>query len=113
VAQAGHLALDAAVAPCPLDDHSRLALGCDARTVFTVADVVTSFRKAAAGYRVPASLLSDNAAIFTGSYRGGGQGAPTRSSLPNASVNDLAFGSDESYIIAATHGRGRWKIATP
>jgi hypothetical protein len=50
VAQAGHLALDAAVAPCLLDDHSRLALGCDAPTVFNAADVVTSFRKAAAGY---------------------------------------------------------------
>jgi hypothetical protein len=69
VAQAGHLALEAAVAPCLLDGHSRLALGCDARTVFKAADVVTSFRKAAAGYGVPASLLSDNAAIFTGSYR--------------------------------------------
>jgi hypothetical protein len=79
VAQAGQLALDAAVAPCLLDDHPRLALGCDARTVFKAADVVTSFRKAAAGYGVPASLLSDNAAIFTGSYRGGGQGAPARS----------------------------------
>jgi hypothetical protein len=47
-----------------------------------------------------------------------GQGAATAwtrygTALPNASVNDLAFGSDESYIIAATHGRGLWKIATP
>jgi transposase InsO family protein len=56
-----------------LDDHSRLALGCDARAVFKAADVVTSFRKAAAGYGVPGCLLSDNAAIFTGSSRGGGR----------------------------------------
>ena len=33
--------------------------------------------------------------------------------LPNASVNDLAWGPDGSYIIAATHGRGLWSIATP
>ena len=73
VAQAGQLAPDAAVAPCLLDDHSPLALGCDARAVFQAADVVTSFRKAAAGYGVPGCLLSDNAAIFTGSSRGGGR----------------------------------------
>jgi len=29
------------------------------------------------------------------------------------SVNDLQLSPDGSYIIAATHGRGLWKIATP
>jgi hypothetical protein len=33
--------------------------------------------------------------------------------LPNSSVNDLSWGSGQSYIIAATHGRGLWRIATP
>ena len=33
--------------------------------------------------------------------------------LPNASTNDLSFGPTGSYIIAATHGRGLWKINTP
>jgi hypothetical protein len=34
--------------------------------------------------------------------------------LPHASVNDLQLaGPSDSYIIAATHGRGLWKIATP
>ena len=33
--------------------------------------------------------------------------------LPGASVNDLSFGPGNGYIIAATHGRGLWKIATP
>jgi hypothetical protein len=37
--------------------------------------------------------------------------------LPNVSVNDLqlvpAHSGTASYILAATHGRGLWKIATP
>lgn len=33
--------------------------------------------------------------------------------LPNAAVNDLSFAPDRSYILAATHGRGIWKISTP
>jgi hypothetical protein len=46
-----------------------------------------------------------------------GQGAATSWSrlgtLPHASVNDLQLSPDGSYIIAATHGRGLWTIATP
>jgi len=46
-----------------------------------------------------------------------GQGSATTWSrlgtLPHASVNDLQLSPDGSYIIAATHGRGLWKIATP
>jgi hypothetical protein len=46
-----------------------------------------------------------------------GQGANTTWSrfgtLPNSSVNDLQLSPDGSYLIAATHGRGLWKIATP
>jgi hypothetical protein len=45
-----------------------------------------------------------------------GQGAATTWSrfgtLPNVSVNDLQLSPDGSYIIAATHGRGLWRIAT-
>jgi hypothetical protein len=33
--------------------------------------------------------------------------------LPHASVNDLQLSPNGSYILAATHGRGLWKIATP
>lgn len=33
--------------------------------------------------------------------------------LPNASVNDLSLAPDGSYLIAATHGRGIWKITIP
>lgn len=42
-----------------IDDHSRLAVGSDAKAVFKAADVVTSFRKAAATWGVPAGMLSD------------------------------------------------------
>ena len=33
------------------------------------------------------------------------------SGLPNAAVNDLTLAPDGSYLIAATHGRGLWKLA--
>lgn len=56
-----------------LDDHSRLLVAADARRVFKAADVVTTFRAATAAHGLPASLLTDNAAIFTGAYRGQGR----------------------------------------
>jgi transposase InsO family protein len=54
-----------------IDDHSRLFLGSDAYGRIKAADVVSSFHKAAELHGLPASLLSDNGAVFTGSYRGG------------------------------------------
>jgi transposase InsO family protein len=54
-----------------IDDHSRLFLGSDAYRRVKAADVVSSFHKAAGLHGLPASLLSDNGAVFTGSYRGG------------------------------------------
>lgn len=54
-----------------IDDHSRLFLGADAYGRVKAADVVASFHKAAALHGPPASLLSDNGAVFTGSYRHG------------------------------------------
>lgn len=56
-----------------LDDHSRLAVGSDTRTTFKAADVVTCFRKATATWGIPAQMLSDNGAVFTGVPRGGGR----------------------------------------
>jgi transposase InsO family protein len=52
-----------------IDDHSRLCLASTARPVFKGRDVDTAFRHAAATYGNPASLLSDNGAVFTGRYR--------------------------------------------
>jgi transposase InsO family protein len=56
-----------------LDDHSRLCLGSDTGKVFKARDVDHSYRKAAAAHGNPASLLSDNGAVFTGRYRGTGR----------------------------------------
>ncbi|MEJ7707627.1 MAG: integrase core domain-containing protein [Nocardioidaceae bacterium] len=56
-----------------LDDHSRLNLTAKARRITLAADVVTSFRKAFTRYRIPASVLTDNGAIFTARQRGEGR----------------------------------------
>jgi hypothetical protein len=45
----------------------------DARVVFKAADVVGSFHQAAALHGLPASLLTDNGAVFTAAPRGGGR----------------------------------------
>jgi transposase InsO family protein len=56
-----------------IDDHSRLLVASHARVVFKAADVVTTFRHAINDYGPPASVLTDNGAIFTGAYRGHGR----------------------------------------
>jgi transposase InsO family protein len=54
-----------------LDDHSRFLVASDALVVFKAADVVASFHRAAAVHGFPASLLTDNGAVFTAAPRGG------------------------------------------
>jgi transposase InsO family protein len=56
-----------------IDDHSRLIVGSDARRVFKAADVVDCFRHATSCYGLPAQMLSDNGAVFTGVPRGAGR----------------------------------------
>jgi len=56
-----------------LDDHSRLDLLSKARPTTTGADVVAGFRTAFKRYGIPASVLTDNGAIFTGTPRRGGR----------------------------------------
>ena len=56
-----------------IDDHSRLCVGSDTLRVFKAQDVDDKFHKSAAVYGDPASMLSDNGAIFTGRSRGGGR----------------------------------------
>jgi len=56
-----------------LDDHSRLCVRSKTLPVFKARDVNNSFGKAVAAYGNPASLLSDNGAVFTGRYRGTGR----------------------------------------
>jgi transposase InsO family protein len=48
-----------------IDDHSRFLVGSDALVVFRAADVVASFHRAAGTCGYPASLLTDNGAVFT------------------------------------------------
>ena len=50
---------------------TRLFLNSDAYVRVKAADVVSSFHKAAGLHGPPASLLTDNGAVFTGSYRHG------------------------------------------
>src|ERR1039458_948544 len=53
-----------------IDDHSRAVLASVAVPVATAAHVVRIFYESAAIYGLPASVLSDNGAIYTAAYRG-------------------------------------------
>jgi transposase InsO family protein len=53
------------------DDHSRLVPAAVARQIIKTADVVDTFHKAAATWGYPASLLTDNGAIFNAKSRKG------------------------------------------
>jgi transposase InsO family protein len=54
-----------------LDDHSRLLVCSQARTIYKAADVVASFHEGALSWGYPASLLTDNGAVFTAVPRKG------------------------------------------
>jgi transposase InsO family protein len=54
-----------------IDDHSRLIVAARVLAITKVADVVTTFEEAAARWGYPASVLTDNGAIFTGGPRHG------------------------------------------
>jgi len=54
-----------------VDDHSRLCLASVATEIFTSHDVTAVFRDAAAQWGFPESVLSDNGAVYTASYKGG------------------------------------------
>jgi transposase InsO family protein len=54
-----------------IDDHSRLLVAATPFRTVKAADVVALFHRAAERVGYPAALLSDNGAVFTGSYRGG------------------------------------------
>ena len=54
-----------------IDDHSRLFLGSDAYRGSKQPTSLRASTKPAELHGLPASLLSDNGAVFTGSYRGG------------------------------------------
>jgi transposase InsO family protein len=54
-----------------VDDHSRLLVASQAFATTKAADVVASFHHAAATWGFPASMLTDNGAIFTAESRHG------------------------------------------
>jgi transposase InsO family protein len=56
-----------------IDDHSRLALACVPRRTITGPDVVHTFQEAFLRWGIPASVLTDNGAVFTGLPRRGGR----------------------------------------
>jgi transposase InsO family protein len=60
-----------------IDDHSRLAIGCTARTAFKATDVLACFRDAFTRHGLPASVLTDNGMVFTTRHASapGGRGA--------------------------------------
>ena len=49
-----------------IDDHSRVIVGARVLRVTRVGDVVSTFNESAAAWGYPASVLTDNGAIFTG-----------------------------------------------
>ena len=54
-----------------VDDHSRLAIAAQAFPTVKGGDVLATFFEGAARYGLPAAVLTDNAAVFSGSSRGG------------------------------------------
>lgn len=54
-----------------IDDYSRMVICAVAVPVTTSADVVAAFYRATTMYGFPASVLTDNGAIFTAQFRGG------------------------------------------
>jgi transposase InsO family protein len=54
-----------------IDDHSRLCVASVAFPVVKATDVVSVLATATARFGLPASMLSDNGAIFTAAYRNG------------------------------------------
>ena len=54
-----------------IDDHSRFLIACTAAYVTTSPIVVATFRQACNEYGLPASVLSDNGAVFTARMRNG------------------------------------------
>jgi len=54
-----------------IDDHSRVIVAAEVRPITKAADVVTTFQNAAASWGYPASVLTDNGAIFNANSRKG------------------------------------------
>jgi len=56
-------------------------------------------------------VVGTDVGVFSTSATSPGSWSLTGQGLPNASTNDLTVSPDGSYLVAATHGRGLWKIS--
>jgi len=56
-------------------------------------------------------VVGTDVGVFSTSATAPGTWSQTGQGLPNASTNDLTISPDGSYLLAATHGRGLWKIS--
>ena len=55
--------------------------------------------------------LATDVGVFTATMAAPSSWSRFGSGLPNSAVNDLTLSPDSSYLLAATHGRGLWKIS--
>ena len=56
-------------------------------------------------------MVGTDVGVFSTPQSAPGSWSLTGQGLPNASTNDLTVSPDGSYLVAATHGRGLWKIS--
>jgi hypothetical protein len=57
--------------------------------------------------------LATDVGVFTATTVASSTWSSFGAGLPNSAVNDLTLSPDSSYLLAATHGRGLWKISLP
>jgi hypothetical protein len=55
-------------------------------------------------------VVGTDVGVFSTSRSAPGSWVELGRDLPNASTNDLTISPDRSYLVAATHGRGLWRI---
>ncbi len=56
-------------------------------------------------------VVGTDVGVFMTSAAAPGAWVRMSANLPNASTNDLAVSPDGTYVVAATHGRGLWKMS--
>ena len=71
-----------------VDDYSRMVTVAVVLPVTTAADVVAAFYQAASRWGFPASMLTDNGAIFTAQFRGGRCGFETELATLGIGIKD-------------------------
>ena len=98
-----------------LYDHSRLLMACNAAHVTAGLSVVEAFRSACNEYGLPASVLSDNGAVFTARWRGGRNALETEmASLKIVQKNSRPYHPDTcSKVERFHHTLKKWLAKQP